>query len=29
MKPNFELFGVIIVLMAFWIWIMFIMGAFQ
>jgi hypothetical protein len=26
MKPNYELFGVIAVLLAFWGWIMFVMG---
>lgn len=26
MKPNYELMGVIVVMLAFWAWIMFIMG---
>ena len=26
MKPNYELIGVIVILLAFWAWIMFIMG---
>jgi len=26
MKPNWELMGVILILLAFWGWIMFVMG---